>query len=35
MPEYKAVLIDWDDRRDLGPIDVDDAQDDDAAKALD
>ena len=34
MPNYKAVLLDWDDYRDLGPIDIADAADDDSAKAL-
>ncbi|MDF3813017.1 MULTISPECIES: hypothetical protein [Rhodopseudomonas] len=34
MPNYSAVLLDWDDYRDLGPIDVADADDDNAAKAL-
>lgn len=34
LPNYKAVLLDWDDYRDLGPIDVADADDDNAAKAL-
>jgi hypothetical protein len=34
MPKYVAVLLDWDDHRDLGPIDVSDADDDNAAKAL-
>ncbi|WP_154071251.1 hypothetical protein [Bradyrhizobium lablabi] len=34
LPNYKAVLLDWDDYRDLGPINVADADDDNAAKAL-
>jgi hypothetical protein len=34
MPRYSAVLLNWDNGADLGPIDVAYATDDDSAKAL-
>ncbi len=34
MANYKAVLLDWDSGKDIGPIDIADAGNDNGAKAL-